>query len=143
MQQKIYTIEEAARILQLHPKTVRRKIQEGEIEALRVGRQYRISQKQMDELCGQKAVPEDASKSTPQPVLVSSLIDVDGISPEESMRFTNTIIAVMNSGPTHTRVNCIYYKETGKFKIIVNGEIDSMPEILTMIRELLKTRAGG
>jgi len=36
------TIEEAARLLKVHPTTVRRQIKQGHLKAYKVGRQYRL-----------------------------------------------------------------------------------------------------
>jgi len=49
MNVKFYTIEEVADILRVNPATVRKLIDTGELKATRVGRQYRISQEQLDD----------------------------------------------------------------------------------------------
>lgn len=36
------TVSEAARLLSIHPVTVRRMVRRGELQAARVGRQYRV-----------------------------------------------------------------------------------------------------
>ncbi len=46
---KFYTIEEVAKILRVNERTVRKLIDRGELKTTRVGRQYRISQEQLDE----------------------------------------------------------------------------------------------
>lgn len=44
----LYTIEEVAKILRVSEATVRRLIKSGQLEAIQVGSQYRISQEELD-----------------------------------------------------------------------------------------------
>ena len=41
---KVYTLEEAAEILQVHPRTVYNYVHNGSIRAIKVGRSWRISE---------------------------------------------------------------------------------------------------
>lgn len=52
MQEQVYSIEDAARALKVHPDTIRRMIKRGELQAHRVGRQYRIRQSEIDRILG-------------------------------------------------------------------------------------------
>ena len=49
MNVKFYTIEEVAAILRVNPATVRQLIASGELNATKVGRQYRISEQQLQD----------------------------------------------------------------------------------------------
>lgn len=146
MKQKAYSIDEVAEILQLHPRTIRRGIQSGEIAATRVGRQFRISQATLDRLCGMPGflpVSEPPESQRPdqaagKEALVSAVIDIEEISREQGMRLTNTIMAVMNSGVTSgSRVECVYYEGRRALKVILTGELAQVPELMLMIRGLL------
>jgi excisionase family DNA binding protein len=48
MQEQVYSIEEAARLLRVNPMTIRRLIKKGEIRAQKVGKQYRIPRAEID-----------------------------------------------------------------------------------------------
>jgi putative molybdopterin biosynthesis protein len=52
--QKFYTLEEVANMLRVSVETVRRLIIHGEIDAKRVGRQYRISQENLNKYLERK-----------------------------------------------------------------------------------------
>jgi excisionase family DNA binding protein len=52
--QKFYTLEEVADMLRVSVETVRRLVLSGEIEAKRVGRQYRISQENLNKYLEKK-----------------------------------------------------------------------------------------
>jgi excisionase family DNA binding protein len=45
---KVYTIEEAAAILKVHPRTINRLLERGELRGFRVGRVWRISREALD-----------------------------------------------------------------------------------------------
>lgn len=49
MTTKFYTVQEVAEFLRVNERTVLNFIASGELKATRVGRQYRISQEQLDE----------------------------------------------------------------------------------------------
>ena len=48
MSEEVYTVEQFAERLRLHPKTVRRFIREGRLRAVKVGRSYRILRSDME-----------------------------------------------------------------------------------------------
>lgn len=51
-QEEVFTIEEVAKILKVSEETVRRLISNGELEARRVGRQYRITREAINKFLG-------------------------------------------------------------------------------------------
>ena len=53
-QAEVYTIDEAAKILKVSTETVRKLIANKELEARRVGRQYRITREAIDRFLGRK-----------------------------------------------------------------------------------------
>lgn len=139
MDQKLYTVDEVAQLLQLHPRTIRLKIRSGDIASTRVGRQYRVSQEQLDAFCGSAAprLKPTQSVGTSRAVHVSTVMDIDAISPEESSRITNTMIAALNGETSGLRTDCIYYEEIGKLKIIISGSVGATQDMLTLIERLL------
>jgi excisionase family DNA binding protein len=50
--EEVYTIAEAAKILKVSEETIRRLIASGELQARRVGRQYRITREALDQFLG-------------------------------------------------------------------------------------------
>jgi hypothetical protein len=57
-------------------------------------------------------------------VLVSSIVDVDAISPEDSQRITTLIMAGLNSRrgePDFPRVDSLYDAERGRLRIMITA----------------------
>lgn len=59
MYSDVYTVEEFAKIFKLSPEAVRTLIREGEISAIRIGKQYRIPQIVVDRYFAQALSPEE------------------------------------------------------------------------------------
>ncbi len=59
VQEHVYSIDEAAKILRVNPMTIRRMIARGEIEAHRVGKQYRIPRTELEKFLGRRQQQED------------------------------------------------------------------------------------
>lgn len=56
---QVYTVEEFARIFKLSAEAVRSLIHKGEIPAIHIGKQYRISQDVVDRYFAQALLPEE------------------------------------------------------------------------------------
>ncbi len=67
---------------------IRRFIREGRLPAKRIGKEYRITRAALDEFAGTSAAPDQAPIARTHHVLVSSIVDVDAISPEDSQRIS-------------------------------------------------------
>jgi excisionase family DNA binding protein len=97
---QLFTVDEVAGRLNLHAKTVRRFIRDGRLPAKRIGKEYRITRSALDEFAGTAATePSDAAIPRARQVLVSSIVDVDAISPEDSQRITTLIMAGLELPP--------------------------------------------
>jgi excisionase family DNA binding protein len=124
---QLFTVEETAAHLQLHAKTVRRLILQGRLPAKRIGKAYRITRAALNEFAGASA-PPPAETSSEMPrtrqVLVSSIVDVDAIGPEESQRITTLIMASLNARrgePDFPRVDSLYDTARGRLRVMITA----------------------
>lgn len=134
-----YSAEEVAERLGLHVRTVRRFIREHTLEAVRVGKQYRITAAQLDAFTDARAQAEALPRT--RRVRVSSVVDIDAIGREESDRLTTMLTAVHNSDrarSTARRIDCIYYEEQGSLRVLINADPDSTGALLGLIETLLE-----
>jgi excisionase family DNA binding protein len=111
--QELYSVEQVAERLGLHVKTVRTYVREGRLKAVRIGKQYRISRLDLEAMTGRAEPPPEPVQRTRQ-VEVSSIVEIDAISPETANRLTISLIG----GASGIRVETIYNAERARLKII-------------------------
>ncbi|MFC3978828.1 helix-turn-helix domain-containing protein [Streptosporangium jomthongense] len=148
MSRQPYTVEQVADLLGLHVKTVRGYVRDGRLRATRIGRRYRVAREDLEAFTGQPVEPPAAetagTAARSRRVEVSCVVQVDAIGVEETMRLSNTLIALATGG-THDdgrlRVETIYDEERASLKIIILGGAESGAEILRVITTLAGERA--
>lgn len=133
MDKNYYTVEEVAGLLSLHPKTIRRYIREGRLEAKRIGKSYVIhghalslfTESPQHAKSDTAEVDETATTiCTQKHVRVSSVVDIDAVDTEDSMRITNTLLAAMNARPAemeHVRLDSRYDNVQRQLRILLWG----------------------
>jgi len=139
------TIEDVAGLLGLHVKTVRRYVREGRLKAGRIGKQYRITDADLDTFTGGTVVPPTPVVKT-RHVLVSTILDVDAVSAHESQRITTMLMASLNSRRGEgdfPNVNSIYYPEQGKLRITITASASLTAAMLQLVDGLLESGRGG
>ena len=121
---QLFTVEEVAKRLNLHVKTVRRFIRTGKLPAKRIGKEYRIARPALEAFTGTSGDPAPEVISRKRQVLVSSIVDVDAISPDDSQRITTLIMAGLNSRrgePDFPRVDTLYDAERGRLRVMITA----------------------
>jgi excisionase family DNA binding protein len=142
METKLYTVEEVAGILNLHPKTVVRFIHEGKITARKIGRSWMISGADLKAYAHAELAPGDGLQTAEKPVphyetlsdriSVSAVIEITEENSEEASRISNSLMAVLNCKDEsfgQSRFDFFYYPETQKAKYVLYGS----PEFITRI----------
>ncbi|HEX7816563.1 helix-turn-helix domain-containing protein [Dyella sp.] len=91
MTEASWTVERAAKRLQLHPKTVLRLIHEGRLRGTRIGKAYRILQSDLDAFVGASPLPTPRAR-------VTSIVDISHLSDSDANRITTAMQASLLSG---------------------------------------------
>jgi excisionase family DNA binding protein len=133
MTKELYSVEQVAERLGLHVKTVRNYVREGRLKAVRIGKQYRIAQVDLEALTGHPEPPADPVRRE-RHVEVSSIVEIDAISPDSANRLTNVLISVASG----IRVESIYDAARGRMKVILVGSMEMNVSYLNMIGTLLE-----
>ncbi len=136
MNQDLYSVEQVAELLGLHVKTVRHYVVEGRLKAVRIGKQYRIAGEDLAALTGRPVAsfrPEPVSRS--RHVEVSSIVEIDAISPESANRLTVAVTATAQG----VRVEAIYNRELGRMKIILVGSMEQNAAYFNLITAILES----
>jgi len=135
----LFTADEIAARLNLHVKTVRRYIREGRLKAKRIGKEYRVAAPDLDDFAGTAGLP--GSAATARHLIASTIVDIDGISQEESDRVTTLVMAALNTRrgePAVPRADCIYFPDRGRLRISITAEPVLTSELLRTIDALAR-----
>lgn len=143
MEDKWYTVEQISEMLRLHPRTLRRYINEGKLRANKVGKQFRISGHDLSlfvecqKISGVTEKPENAVSGAE----VSAVADIETSGREEADRIERTLLAAMNSkDPSYGRRTATIQRSAGneKLRVVLWGSIDFVLVMLECISLLIK-----
>jgi excisionase family DNA binding protein len=140
----MYSVEQVAESLGLHVKTVRGYVRDGRLKAVRIGKQYRIAAADLEEFIGHPvAASARETARRDRHVEVSSIVQIDAISPEAMGRLTTTVMAAVggrSSGDTPLRIETVYDEERASLKIIVLGDLGTVADLFKLIDSLTEVR---
>jgi len=88
---ELLTVDAAAAVLQLHPKTVLRFIRDGRLRAAKVGKGYRLLRSDLQAFAGAAKVP------TVPRARVTSIVDVADVDIGEVQRLSSVLLGASNS----------------------------------------------
>jgi excisionase family DNA binding protein len=133
MSEEIYTVEQFAERLKLHPKTVLRFIREGRIRAVKVGRSYRILRSDLEAMTGV------VLGQPPKSIRVTSIVDLDEVDDELARHMGRALPALRMGRETPAepmRVDVIHDPARRQLKIVIVGAPDDTSTVLKMIQVL-------
>ncbi len=131
---KYHNVEEVAELIQIHPKTVRRYIREGKLQATKVGKAWRIP----DDALHSFVEEEENSQKTKKRkrITVSTVIDIDVEDMNEAMGIVNSMNAILSSKtPEYGKatMNVQYIEEESKVRIMLWGTLKFTEAMLSSL----------
>ena len=133
MTEQLYSVEEVAERLGLHVKTVRNYIIEGRLKAVKIGKQYRISRSDLEAMTGRPEPPPEPVRRE-RYIEVSSIVEIDAISPEAANRLTTSMIGSAQG----VRIETIYDAARARMKIVLVGSMEMNAAYFKMIQTILE-----
>jgi excisionase family DNA binding protein len=133
---ELYTVEQAAERLKLHPKTVLRMIREGRLKAARLGKAYRIAGDDLDAAAGQART--EARESADHATVIA---DFGDLSREVADKLCGFLPAMLNSRearPDPIRLETAYDPDLRRVKVVVMGAPARVATILQAAANLLE-----
>jgi len=146
MNKEYFTVQQIAKMLDLHEKTIQRYIREGKIKAQKVGKSWRITKDNLDEFTGtvekegDESVKATKNKRIEHRVMVSSVVDIDDCSREEAIRISNTLTAVLNSRNfdfENSSMHTQYIEQEHRLRLMLWGHLEFMENIIASIATLV------
>ncbi len=103
MLKNYFTVEQIARILGMHPKTIQRYIREGKLKATKIGKSWRVSGHDLSRFTeGDAPVSEEPAgrnEEIPVRARVSSVADIEAGTRGRAIQIVNSLTAMMNGKP--------------------------------------------
>jgi len=139
MSQPLYSVDQVADMLDLHVRTVRGYVREGRLKAVRIGKQYRIARDDLEAFTG-RPVPAAEPVRRTRHVEVSSVIEIDAISPDTADRLTNMLMAAAKGADDGQplRIDSVYDRPRGRLKVVVLGSVENTVGMLKIVSALTK-----
>lgn len=137
MTKQLYSAEEVAEQLGLHVRTVRGYVRDGRLRAVRIGKQYRITREDLEAFVGSPVVdPPEVRRQ--RHVDVSSIVEIDAVSPETADRVSSLLTATRSyASDQPLRVETVYDKERARMKVIVLGGLADTRQLLEYVQAVL------
>lgn len=132
----LYSVEQVAEQLGLHVRTIRNYVRDGKLNAVRIGKQYRISGEDLEAFTGISAAEGNAPV---RHVEVSSIVQVDAIDRAGADRISTHLHAAINQGGLgRLRVETAYDEDRGTLKVVILGDPEVTADLLHTISMLAK-----
>ena len=138
MPKDLLSVDQVAALLGLHVRTVRNYVRDGQLKAVRIGKQYRIARADLEAFTGRPVETTDTVRRQ-RHAEVSSVVQIDAISPDAASRVTNTLMAAVkgrDQSDQPVRIDSIYDEERGRLKVILTGSLGTTAGLLRMISAL-------
>lgn len=135
MTHDILSIDQAALRLGLQARTVRGYVRDGRLKAVKIGKQYRIARADLDAFAGIAPGP------APGGAEVSSIVEVEDLTPDEGMSLANAVVAAANGRSGRgapLRAQTFYDPIRRRMKLILVGDLSATAGLLELIRTWLE-----
>jgi excisionase family DNA binding protein len=130
---ELCTVEFAADLLKVHPRTIHRYIHEGLLLARRIGKAYRIRRGDLAALAG---LPDPPPAPT---AALTAFLDVADVGAEAAKLWKRTVAtAIASRGPTAPKAEVIYEAELRQLKVVVVGAPGAVMALLAQAQAWLE-----
>lgn len=139
MEHTYFTVDEVARMLSIHPKTIQRYIREGKLAATKIGKSWRISGHDLSRFTeGTPATAPAVPIGFPEkkPSQASSVVDISVPGLDEAVRIINAMNAVLNSKPQeygHSSMTTQYIEAENTLRLNLWGSVGFLSVILSAL----------
>lgn len=132
----VYSAEQVADILGLHVRTVRGYVRDGRLPAVRMGKQYRITEQDLRAFTG-AILDKPAGKPHAHVSTVAHIYNVDRLTMDRVTAHL-TAAAVGDSGRAQLSVHSTYDESACRLTVFVDGDPESTAAMIGLIGTLTR-----
>lgn len=133
MSGELLTVDAAAKLLQLHPKTVLRFIRQGRLRASKVGKQYRVLRSDLNAFAGAGG-PPDASEAK-----ATSIVDIEDVDAALLQRLSAVLLgASQGSRQAPVSLDIVHDPARHSVKVIVIAAPADAAVLLSLVDACLR-----
>jgi excisionase family DNA binding protein len=139
MDKAYYNVEQVAKMLSIHPKTIQRYIREGKLTATKIGKSWRVSEHDLNRFAKKANADSnefEAVDEARERTKASSVVDILVNNKDEAIRIINTLTAVMNMKPAEygqASMHAQFIEQDNIVRFSLWGNIQFMSAILGSI----------
>lgn len=140
MSHSLFTVEQAAQHLNLHPKTVLRYIRDGRLTATRVGKSYRIPRTDLDAFAGFAS----GSAKTGAGARTTCITDISDVTVEAAERIATFLQSAAMTGDAGTpslHLQTAFDPVAKALKVVVIGSPSDVGRLLEMLHLYMRARS--
>lgn len=136
-----YTVDEIANMLSMHPKTIQRYIREDKLHAKKVGKSWRIYERDLRTFMECSNIPSDIEAKTSNKTVASSVIDINVKNSSEAFDIEKYLMASMNNmvdGVNNSAIHTQYLEHESRLRVTLWGNVVFMQSIFEMLSVIIK-----
>ncbi len=136
MDKKYYTVNEIANILSLHQKTIQRYIREKKLKANKIGKAWRIEEKELEIFAKTLGITQ-LTNQEPKQIKASTVIDIPISDKERANRIITALNAAMISKPLEynfSNLHSQYIESENLVRLSIWGNLDFISSIISLIK---------
>ncbi|WP_104480187.1 helix-turn-helix domain-containing protein [Actinokineospora auranticolor] len=133
---EMLSVEQVADELGLHVRTVRTYIREGRLNAVRIGKQYRITRADLEAMTG--APPPVAARRAE----AATTVRVDGIGRSDMDRIS-TLLTASTARGEGVRIQISYDEDNASLTVMLLGGLAATAELLRLVHVLTDQEGRG
>ncbi|MGD1819700.1 MAG: helix-turn-helix domain-containing protein [Pleomorphochaeta sp.] len=137
MEKKYYTVNEIANILSLHQKTIQRYIREKKLKANKIGKAWRIEEKELETFAKNLGITQ-LTNQEPKQIKASTVIDIPISDKERANRIITALNAAMISKPLEYNFSSLhsqYIESENLVRLSIWGNLDFISSIISLIKQ--------
>jgi len=142
MSHDLLTADEVAELLGLHVRTVRNYVRDGRLQAVRIGKQYRIARADLQAFTGRPVEPGAGEGAAGRrQVEVTSIVEVEAVDPGTAGRVSTLLTTAAAGRPDREerlRVETVYDQQRAHLKVVVLGSLTATAHIFELIKAIVE-----